>query len=258
MILFGILLSGCQSGPSAMDEAATMVAETVAARPPTATPVPTSTALSISKSKPLPTAAPIIALTTTVEAASILSELDVNVGSNSDIPYRDGYLAWQEIETIEMNMSGPQKDSGIHQVIADEYTPANFIFKSTVRWHSSGALICGLTFRSEPDIEQGKQYQFYFYRLSGLPAYEIDIFEFGRFKNTISDVKFSEGISYNKNEFVLIVQNEEFTVVINGKQQGKFYDWSNQRKDGHLAFLAWQDSGKGHCSFEDSWLWVLP
>ncbi|HKI54383.1 MAG TPA: hypothetical protein VJ987_09670 [Anaerolineales bacterium] len=261
IILFAILISGCQTGPSALDEAATMVVETVSARPLTATPTPVSTPLPADTPIPLPTAEPIIALTTTVEAASVLSELDVHVGTNSGIPYQDGYLAWRQNEPVTINMTGPQKDAGILQAIAENVDPANFIFKSKVTWNATGILICGLAFRGEPDLNKGKQYQFYFYRLSGLPAYYIDVYEFGRFKNTISGEKYSDGINADNdasNEFVLIAHNDQFTVSINGKQQGDFYDTSNQRKDGFLAFLAWQDSGKGSCTFEDSWLWIIP
>jgi len=259
--LFAILVTGCGSGPSALDEAATLVAETVTARPPTSTPTPESTPLPADTPKPLPTAEPIIPLTTTVEAASVLTELDVHVGTNSDVPYQDGYLAWQQTEPITINMEGPQKDAGILKAIGENIDGKNFIFKSKVTWNATGILICGLTFRAEPDLSKGKQYQFYFYRLSGLPAYKIDVYEFGRYKNTISDQKFSEGIDSTNgaaNEFVLTVLDDRFTVSINGKQQGQFYDSSKQREDGILAFLAWQDSGKGSCSFEASWLWMLP
>jgi hypothetical protein len=158
-------------------------------------------------------------------------------------------------------MTGPQKDAGILQSIGDGINAKNFIFKSKVTWNATGILICGLAFRAESDLSKGKQYQFYFYRLSGLPAYKIDVYEFGRYKNTVSDEKYSEGIDSKNdaaNEFVLIAQTEQFTVSINGKQQGQFYDTSKQREDGILAFLAWQDSGKGSCTFEDNWLWVIP
>ena len=255
------LMSGCQAVPSALDQAATMVAETVAAMPPTATPLPSSTPVPEDTPTPEPTVTPFIALTSTVEAASVISELDVHVGANSDIAYTDGHLAWRQVEPVIIEMSGPQKDSGILQAIAEDVNPANFIFKSKVTWNASGVLICGLTFRSEPDLEWGKQYQFYFYRLSGLPAYKIDVYASGRFKNTISDVKYSDGIKSDNdtsNEFVLAAQDDKFTVYINGKQQGQFYDSSLQREDGFLAFLAWQESGKGSCTFNDSWLWVMP
>jgi hypothetical protein len=252
---------GCQSGPSALDQAATMIAQTVTAAPPTETPTPTSTPLPTGTSMPKPTATANIALTSTVEAMEVLSELDVNVGENSGIPYETGQLVWQQAEPVALDMSGPQKDAGLLQAIDENVNITNFIFKSKVTWSASGVLICGLAFHAEPDLNRGKQYQFYFYRLSGLPAYKIDVYEFGKFKNTVSDVKFSDGIDSNSgatNEFVLIVQNEQFTVIVNGKQQGQFYDSSKQRANGALAFLAWQDSGKGNCTFEDSWLWALP
>ena len=259
--LFTILISGCQSGLSTLDQAATMIAQTVAAAPPTKTLSPTSTPFPLDTPKPWPTVTPFIALTSTVEAMNVLSELDVNVGSNSGIPYPEGYLAWKQIEPVTIDMSGPQKDTGILQAIAENHNPQNFIFKSNVTWNATGVLICGLTFRSEPDLNLGKQYQFFFYRISGLPAYKIDVYEFGRFKNTISDIKYLDGIDDNNgasNDFVLAASNNQFTVFINGKRQGQFYDSSNQRNDGFFAFLAWQDSGKGSCTFTDSWLWILP
>ena len=258
-IFIVILAISCQTGPSALNQAATMVAETVAAASPTETPQPTSTPLPADTSIPRPTVTPFFALTSTVEALSVMSELDVDVGMNSAFAYNEGHLAWKQTEPITINMSGPQT-SGVLQAIAEDVDPTNFIFKSKVTWNASGILICGLTFRSEPDIERGKQYQFYFYRLSGLPAYSIDVFDSGRYKNTISDIKFSDGINSENdasNEFVLVAQNNQFTVYINGKQQGQFYDSSKQRENGFLAFLAWQDSGKGSCTFENSWIWII-
>jgi hypothetical protein len=260
-IVISILLGGCQSGPSALDRAATMVAETVAAAPPTDTPLSASTPLPVDLPKPFPTVTPNIALTATLDAMSVLSELDVLVGSNSDFPYGEGYLAWKQIEPVTIDMSGPQKDAGILQGIDESLNAANFIFKSNVTWNASGVLICGLAYRAEEDLKKGKQYQFYFYRLSGLPAYKIDVYDFGRFKNTITGVKFSDGVDDTNgasNEFTVVAQDERFTVYINGQRQGDYYDNSKQRVDGLLAFLGWQDSGTGSCTFEKSWVWVLP
>jgi hypothetical protein len=261
VILIAVLITGCQSGPSAVEQAGTMVAQTVAAAPPTVTAEPTSTSLPVNTATPRPTPTPNSALTSTLEAFLVLSELDADVGENSSIPYEEGYLAWRQTEPVSMDMSGPQRDGGVLQIISENIRARNFIFKSKVTWNASGVLICGLTFRAEPDLKRGKQYQFYFYRLSGLPAYKIDVYEFGRFKNTVSDVKFSDGIDSandSANEFLLIAQNEQYTVFINGKQQGQFYDANKQPAEGVLAFLAWQDSGKGSCKFDDSFLWVIP
>lgn len=262
LIVTAILLGGCQSGPSALDQAGTMVAETVSAAP-TDEPFPTYTPLPVETPKPMPTVTPNLAWTATLEAMNMMAELDVDVGSNSGFAYEDGYLAWKQTEPLVLQMSGPQKDAGILQAVDESINAANFIFRSIVTWNASGLLICGLAYRAESDLQKGKQYQFFFYRFSGLPAYQIDVYDLGRFKNTITDVKYADGVEVDasndsRNEFILAAQDERFTVYINGKRQGDFYDTSKQRSEGMLAFLAWQESGKGHCTFEESWLWVLP
>lgn len=259
--VMAILIIGCQTGPLALDQAATMVAGTVAAAPSTQTSLPTSTSIPTQTPASRPTVTANAALTTTVEAFEVLSELDVHVGANAGVPYEAGTLLWRQTAPVTLEMSGPQKDAGILQGIGENLDVTNFVFKSNVTWNASGVLICGLAFRAEPDLNRGQQYQFYFYRLSGLPAYKIDVYEFGRFKSTISDTRFSDGINSNNdatNEFVLIVQNEQFTVLINGRRQGPFFDSGKLRQEGSLAFLAWQDSGQGSCRFENSWLWALP
>jgi hypothetical protein len=255
-----ILGTGC-GGQTALDQAGTMVAQTVAAAPPTETLQPPSTLPPANTPTPKPTATANIPLTATVEGIEVLSELDVHVGSNSGIPYRDGHLAWRQIEPITINMTGPQKDAGLAEEIDENLTAANFIFKSDVTWNASGILICGVIFRSEINLQKGEQYQFYFYRLSGLPAYLIDVYEFGRYKYTISNTKFSDSLNVENdgtNQFLLIAQDEAFDVYVNGKHQGRFVDESQQRRsEGIFGFLGWQESGNGTCTFENSWIWAL-
>ena len=253
-----ILVSGCQSSPSALDQAATMIAQTVAAAPPTDTPQPTSTPLPTDTPTPKPTSTPDAGATATSQAAEVLSELDVLLGG-ADVPYQEGHLAWQQTEEVTIEMSGPQSKGIIRAVDAD-LTAGDFIFKSDVTWNASGILICGAIFRSEADLDKGKQYQFYFYRLSGLPAYFIDVYDFGEFKNTITNTTFSDELDINNdatNQFALVAQDEQFNVYINGKRQSRFFDYSKQRSEGAFAFLAWQGSGAGHCKFENSWVWAL-
>jgi hypothetical protein len=125
---------------------------------------------------------------------------------------------------------------------------------------ASGIIICGTVFRSEPDLEMGKQYRFAFLRLSGLPAWEIDVFEFGRYKNSPTDVKFSGALDQGNgatNEFVLVARDDQFNLYINKTREGRFFDYSKQRTQGVLGFLGAQDSGNGTCKFENSWVWSL-
>ena len=132
--------------------------------------------------------------------------------------------------------------------------------KSDVTWEASGIIICGIMFRSEPNLEKGKQYQFIYLRLSGLPAWEIDVFEFGRYKNSPSKTQYSNAIDQDNgatNQVVLVAQDEQFTVYINRARQGRYFDYSKQRMDGSFAFQGFQDSGTGSCNFENSWIWSL-
>jgi hypothetical protein len=157
-----------------------------------------------------------------------------------------------------VSLSGPNWD----YVEADrDLTASNFIVKSDVTWwEASGIIVCGITFRSEPNIEEGRQYQFAYLRLSGLPAWEIELFDFGRFKNTLTRTQFSNAIDQANgatNQVVLIAQDEQFTLHINRARQGRYFDYSKQPMDGAFASNGSQDSGKGTCKFENSWVWVL-
>ena len=224
---------------------------------PTETPLPTDTTTPLPTATATPDAKATAAEVATESAANVLSELD-NLLGDTDVPYQNGQLLWQQSEVIKMNMSGPQGDN--IQEIDSNLTAGNFIFKSDVTWEASGILICGAIFRSESNLLSGKQYQFYFYRLSGLPAYFIDVYESGEFKNTITDAKFSNTLNVGngeKNQFMLIAQDDQFNVYINGVRQSRFFDYSKQRMEGNFGLLAWQESGTGYCEFENSWVWSL-
>ena len=192
----------------------------------------------------------------TQTASDVLSDLDKILGE-SDISYKDGGLIWQEDKPITVSLTGPEKD---YVEVDEKLITGNFILKSDVTWKASGIIVCGAIFRSEPNFEQGKQYQFLYMRFSGLPAWSIELHEFGRFKNSPTSIKYSGAINQDNgstNQFVLVAQDEQFTVYINGVRQGRFFDNSKQRTEGYMAFSGSQDSGKGSCVFENSWVWEL-
>ena len=229
---------------------------------PSNTPVPTDTSLPTDTPTPLPTATATpdakatAAVRATQSAGEVVSELDKLLG-DSDVPYSEGHLAWQQTDAIAIKMSGP--DYRISE-LDEGLSAGNFIFKSDVTWDATGLMICGAIFRSEPDLLEGKQYQFMYLRLSGLPAWEIDVFEFGSFKNSPSGTKTAGAIDLNNgatNTFLLVVQDDNFTLYLNGVRQGRYYDYSKQRMDGSFGFLGAQDSGNGTCKFENSWVWSL-
>lgn len=227
---------------------------------PTNTPLPTDTPAPTATSTPEPTATPDVTATTaaaaTETAADVLAELEQEL-QDDDIAYQEGRLLWRQSAPFRISLSGPDAEI---QLAEEGLTAANFIFKSDVTWEATGLLVCGAAFRSEPNIEQGRQYRFSYLRLSGLPAWSIDLFEEGFYKNSPSDTRFSAALDLGNGEtntFMIVVLDDQFTVYINGLREGRFFDYSKQRLDGTFGFLAWQDSGRGKCEFENSWVWSL-
>ena len=227
---------------------------------PTNTPAPTFTPLPTETPTLVPTSTPDKTATAAAQATetsnSILQELDKLLG-DTDVPYQDGHLAWKQTKPLTVTLKGPGWD---YVEIDKNLTADNFILKSDVTWEASGIIICGAIFRSEPSFEEGKQYQFAYLRLSGLPAWEIDVFEFGNFKNSPSKTQFSNAIDQGNgatNQVLLVAQDEQFTVYINQARQGRYFDYSKQRMSGSFAFHGFQDSGDGTCNYENSWVWAL-
>lgn len=221
---------------------------------PTSTPPPSHTATSSPTSTP--DTAATIAAKATQAAEEPLKELDKTLG-DTDIPYTDGHLAWQQTDSLGINLSGPDQD---FREIDDKLIAGNFILKSDVTWEATGLLVCGAIFRSEPNLAEGKQYQFVFVRFSGWPAWAIEVHEFGQFKNSPTKAKFSDALDLGNgatNQFILVAQDDHFTLYINRVRQGTYYDYSKQRSDGSLGFLGFQESGEGKCEFENSWVWTL-
>ena len=236
------------------------IVELTSTSAPTDTPAPTLTPLPTDTATPLPSATPDITATAAAKATesadAILAELD-NLLADTEIPYKEGHLAWQQTEPLTIKLTGPDDQL---LPVDDELTAGNFILKSDVTWTASGIIICGAVFRSEPDLQMGKQYQFTFLRLSGLPAWTISVFEFGNYKNSPTDVKFSGALDQGNaatNEFVLVAQDDQFNLYINQNREGRFFDYSKQRTQGSFGFLGLQDSGDGICEFENSWVWAL-
>ncbi len=227
---------------------------------PTNTPQPTFTPRPKDTSTPVPTETPNETATAAVKATQsaddILRELDEQLG-NTNIPYKDGQLAWKHTFPLKISLSGLDRQIlGIDRSL----TAGNFILKSDVTWDAAGLLLCGAVFRSEQDLEKGKQYQFAFMRFSGLPAWEIAVYESGKYRSSPTKAKFSDAIDLGNgktNQFLLVVQDDHFTLYMNGVRQGTYYDFAKQRSEGSIAFVGLLQSGRGTCEFENSWIWTL-
>jgi len=250
-LLMAVLLSACGGSPLAIPTSTPL---------PSHTPQPTASQTALPTSTSTPTATPdstaTAAANSTLAADEVISDLG-KVLADSGIPYEDGHLAWQQDKVFNIKMTGP--DQGFIGV-AEDLTAQDFILKSDVTWDATGLMVCGAIFRSEADLDKGKQYQFMFLRFSGLPAWAIEVHEFGQFRNSPTKTKFSDALDLGNgatNEFLLAVEDDHFTLYLNKVRQGTYYDYSKQRAEGSFGFLGAQQSGDGNCKFENSWIWVL-
>ncbi len=247
-----IFLNACSAIPALAPATPTLTSTLTFT--PTFTPLPTETPTLTPTSTPDMSTTAVAQATETSDA--VLAELD-KIIKDGEVAYKDGHLAWKQVKPMKVTLSGP---GGDYVEVDRDLTADNFILKTDVTWEASGIILCGVTFRSEPNIEKGKQYKLVYLRLSGLPAWEIEFFENGRFKNTPTKTQYSNAIDQSNgatNQLVLVAQDEQFTIYINRARQGRFFDYSKQSMDGNIAFRAEQDSGKGSCKFENSWLWAL-
>ena len=253
VLLVPILVIACAGLPG-LNPTATATPQPTNTAEPTFTPLPTDTATPLPTSTPDAAATKAAKATHTAEAA--LAELDKYLGADSGIPYQDGHLLWQQDEKYALNLTGP--DNGFLAI--EDIEAGDFIFKADVTWEATGLLICGSVFRSEPDIEKGKQYMFSYLRLSGLPAWSIDVNRYGRYQSSISDFRTSGAVDLGNgttNRFIIVAQDNQFTVYINRTREGRFFDNSSQLSKGAFGFFGAQDSGKGTCEFKNAWVWSL-
>lgn len=228
---------------------------------PTGTPVPPTPSSTATETPTLvPTATPdrtaTIAAKATQSASDVLAELN-DILEGEEISYQDGRLLWRQETPLSINMSGPAYR---YMPFAEGKTAGDFILKSDVTWTATGIIICGITFRSEPDLVQGRQYQFLYLRLSGAPAWAIQFYEFGYFKNSPTKVQYSSAVDLTNgatNQLIIIARGEEFKVFINKVDQGRYFDYSKQQMEGDFAVIGNQDSGEGECEFDNTFVWAL-
>ncbi|HXD09406.1 MAG TPA: hypothetical protein VN653_05025 [Anaerolineales bacterium] len=252
-LLLPILVIACGS-LAGLNPAATATPQPTNTAEPTFTPLPSDTPTSPPTSTPDAAATKAAKATETADAA--LAELDKYLGEDAGIPYQEGHLLWQQSERYSLNLTGP--DSGFLAI--EDIQAGDFIFKADVTWEATGLLVCGGVFRSEADIEKGKQYIFSYLRLSGLPAWSIDVNRYGQYQNSVSGFRTSGAVDLGNgatNLFLIVAQDNQFTVYINRTREGRFFDNSSQLSEGVFGFFGAQDSGKGTCDFENAWIWSL-
>jgi len=262
-----LLLPACAGTPAAPVETTAPVPPSATPVPPTATLVPpTATSTPESTDTPEPTATATstpdktaTALAEATQAAEVIigeigKELET-VGLSADT----GYLLWAQDEPVAVDLDEYQEWT--NDPFAEGLPASDFVLKSDITWEStSGLITCGFFFRSEKNIDEGKQYVYEMIRLSGAPQYAISFMEYGQYQKSISNVHTNSAIQQEQNstnKVVLIAEGEKFTLYINDIRAGSFFDYSKSMLEGFFAYSAWQESGESTCTFADTWVWAL-
>jgi hypothetical protein len=239
---------------------------------PTDTPKPTSTATPVPTNTPAPTntpteaptstATPDLAATAAVIETQTAESVTTNFKTKVDkvgINLDKGHMGWIQSKADEITLDSPNQS--VYHPFAENLKASDFIMSTDVTWNATGVLVCGWMFRSESNFEQGKHYEYAFLRISGLPAWDIEFWNYGKFEKNVTDkIRFASALNLENgatNHFILVVEGNKFTVYINEQRIGTFYDFSSAISEGYFAFNANQESGRGSCKYENTQIWVL-
>ena len=227
---------------------------------PTDTPTPTETPTETPTPTNTPTETPDLAATAAFEStqaaeaalAIVAQELDkVNLTTDN------GHLAWADKGPISIDLRGPGWN---YMPIDDGIDYSTYVLHANVTWESTGGLSgCGVIFHSEDNLVEGQQYRLFTIRLSGLPAWDIELWRYGVWQSTTTgEVKVNSAINQENgavNEYLLVVQDGVMGVYINGVRLSNVV--ISTRSEGRIAYMGSQESGETSCVFEDNWLWAL-
>lgn len=222
----------------------------------TATPLPTDTAT------PEPTldrtaTAEARATSQAGEALAIIQPALEDLGFSAS----QGGLAYFDFDLNEQIIA-TNAYSTIFQPINEGVEYENFIFSIDVTWDSETGLAgCGLIFRSEPDLRRGRQAQFTAIRLSGLPAWYLDLYEYGQFQADLLGRFLTNGAirqgADSTNTYVIVAEGTSVSVYANGTRLGGSTLPSGMTSGAFGAFTT-QESGRTTCTFSNLWIWELP
>ena len=251
--LAALILSACGfvSGSPPTPENTLTPTVTATHVPPTATPTAEPTATL--------TATPDLAATEQVIAAQTAEAYTAEIDQILQAYGRStnaGHLGWSQSAPEPITASGGGRT--LYSAVAEGQSFSNYVLYTHVAWESEvGAAGCGLMFHSERNFEEGQQYRFYTLRLSGLPAWDVELWEFNNWQATVTgDIKYTSAIDQANgatNEYILIAEGATLTVYINGVRVGTVTIAT--RSEGQIAFFTWQQSGQTTCTFEDTWIW---
>jgi hypothetical protein len=232
---------------------------------PTPTPTqipPTDTSLPTPTETPPPTATPDYAATQAAQATAAVAARQAEIEAELqklELPTDNGHVLWVQAEDVALHMVG-----GMNQMdyapLAEGITASDFVLKVDMIWDTNSWPVCGLVFRaSEEDLGFADFYLVQFLRFSGLPAWDIEYYKRGDYVTTITQkVRFSDALKLDSgavNQIVLHAVENNFTVYINGRRQGRYPDFSNILHEGSFAVAGIQDGGETTCTFSNGWIW---
>jgi hypothetical protein len=164
-----------------------------------------------------------------------------------------GYVGTEPIDLSVVNFA-----TIVFEPIAEDLEFSNFVISIDVTWDSTSGLAgCGLIFRSEPELVGGAQYMFRTLRLSGLPAWTVEKWDFGQFQSQLRSepnnaIDLDSG---STNNFVLIADGTTLTIYANGTRLTGLT--ISQLTTGRMAVITWQESGETTCLYDNYWIWEL-
>ena len=263
-----LLVAGCRPAavvtPIVTVEAATETPEPTEAPTDTATAVPSETPTLVPTDTPAPTDTPTpdrtatAALVATQTAEVIMADIAEEL-ERVGIPAGEGSLGWMMSEPISITVDS--YNTLLHSAFDPEINAANYVIHTDITWESTGGLmLCGVIMRAQRDLDKGEQYRFQTIRLSGMPSWDIERFNYGEWQATASNLivesKSLDQANGSTNRLTIVARDGVFSVFVNDDKSKNVLDC--KLKEGIFAFMTWQDTGKTTCTFENAWVWVLP
>ncbi len=194
--------------------------------------------------------------TQTAEAISALVKKDLDL---LGVDASQGKLGWLQTDPITVKLDTAWEYNTLPA--AEGVSASDFVIKTDLTWNTSGILICGIVFRSDRNLLTGNQYLLEFLQFSGLPGWDILFLKDEKIASNITGkARFADALKLNNddtNTILLWVEGNKFTLFINDKRIGSFYDYSNLSMQGLFGFYGNQESGSSTCEFANSWVWVL-
>ena len=229
--------------------------------PPTDTPEPTATDTPepTATNTPEPTATLDLAATAAFEATQAAEAVMDQIGANFELFGVDpaiGGITWTKPEAFDLRINSYQSYDWFS--VDNEREFGEYVMGVDITWEStSGFVVCGLVVRGGADLTREKYYIFQTLRLSGLPSWDVELWEFNSWLQTSSgglvDAPWIEQDNGSTNQFLFYVTKDTVTIWANQVRLGRVV--ISALDSGVISYYAWQDSGDTTCSFSNAWIW---